>query len=338
MRFDVQVVALLALVVLTQSSPASAQEQAAAEALFRSAKEAADREDWQTACDRFAESQRLEPAPGTLLNLARCREKLGELASAWKRYGEVAQRLPAEDPRAAYAMKKENQLDGRVPRLTLLPPPGAEDFSVRVADVSMSEATFGVPLPVDPGTVTVTVDAEGRKPRKLEVVLEEGDSVELQLLLGEVIPQEPVDQPGARELSSVENEQQKQQRVPPPQSLLPDAPERQPNRVVSLSLLGLGGMGMLAGTIGGVWAAVELPTVNSHCYQGSCDAAGFAAAQRGRAAVALTAVGLAVGALGLGSGYLLLQTRAPEVSSHQSLIFGGGILPGGAFMTVRGVL
>src|SRR4051812_45377646 len=61
----------------------------AADTLFRQGREAFDKGDYQRARDAFAESQRLEAAPGTLLNLALAEEKLGTLSSAWEHAKEV---------------------------------------------------------------------------------------------------------------------------------------------------------------------------------------------------------------------------------------------------------
>src|SRR5262245_61414545 len=84
---------------LAVAGPAFAEDRAAAEALFQAGREAMDARDYKTACERFEESHRLEPTAGALLNLANCREKLGELATAWQRFQEAIQKLPAGDNR-----------------------------------------------------------------------------------------------------------------------------------------------------------------------------------------------------------------------------------------------
>ena len=80
--------ARLALFCIALSSPrharAEADPEAAAEALFRSGREAAAAGDHGVACARFRESQRLQPAAGTLLNLAICEEHLRQLVEAFR--------------------------------------------------------------------------------------------------------------------------------------------------------------------------------------------------------------------------------------------------------------
>jgi tetratricopeptide (TPR) repeat protein len=177
----------LGFALLFSTQPCSAEDTAAAEALFRSARKAAERGDWVTACDRFEESKRLEPAPGTVLNLARCREKLGQIASAWKSYEEAAQRLPEGDERAAFARQRAQELSPRVPRVVLTAPETDEQISVTMRGVEYSSATFGVPLPLDPGKLTIVVRAKGREDSTFEAKIKEGETLEHQLTLGLVL-------------------------------------------------------------------------------------------------------------------------------------------------------
>src|SRR5690349_6331749 len=90
-----------------------------AEALFRAGREASDRGDHEVACERFHESYRLEPAVGTLLNIASCEEALGQLANAWEAYRHVAETLPPDDDRQELVRSRLSTLDERVPRVTL---------------------------------------------------------------------------------------------------------------------------------------------------------------------------------------------------------------------------
>jgi hypothetical protein len=79
MRTHLGVVVVLALCGQAAAQSAGAQ----AEVLFRQGRDLMAANKFDDACAAFAESQRLDPAITTLLNLAGCREKAGQYATAW---------------------------------------------------------------------------------------------------------------------------------------------------------------------------------------------------------------------------------------------------------------
>ena len=165
----------------TDSDPAArhapdAASVAAAEALFESGHEAMSQGDYDTACARFEESNRLDPAVGSLLNLAVCEEKRGRLATAWQLFKRVMSDLPAGDDRYPIAQRRASALRPRVPRLTLALESGAsKQTTVRYLEAVLGQASFDVPLPFDPGDHTFYVSAPQREPREYHVTLGEGD-------------------------------------------------------------------------------------------------------------------------------------------------------------------
>ena len=84
------------LALLLSAASARAGDSISAEALFIAGRDAALRGDYGEACAKFAESQRLDPASGTLINLGDCNEHLGLFASAWRYYREAVDRLRAD--------------------------------------------------------------------------------------------------------------------------------------------------------------------------------------------------------------------------------------------------
>src|SRR5258706_88865 len=74
----------------TAQAQATSAEKTAAETLFGEGKRLMDEGKFSDACPKFADSQKLDPGVGTLLNLARCYQKNGQAATAWSTYKEAA--------------------------------------------------------------------------------------------------------------------------------------------------------------------------------------------------------------------------------------------------------
>jgi tetratricopeptide (TPR) repeat protein len=123
------------------------------------------------ACARFEESIKLDPdAPGTLLNLGLCNQRLGRTATAlgWFR---KAQFRAAETKKTDYedAAKKETAtLAAIVPKvhfeLANTPPPGA----TFLLDGNQVLETELASLEVDPQSHTLEMRAQGRPPLRVE--------------------------------------------------------------------------------------------------------------------------------------------------------------------------
>lgn len=68
----------------------STTDKATADALFRAGKELLESGKVAEACAKLAESQRIDPRLGTLLNVAACHEQEGRTATAWSEFNEAA--------------------------------------------------------------------------------------------------------------------------------------------------------------------------------------------------------------------------------------------------------
>ncbi len=142
-------------------------DKATAEALFGEARRLMAAGNFEQACPKLAESQRLDPAPGTTLNLANCYERAGKTASAWAAYkdAEAAASRADQKDRAALARKKAAVLEMQLATVTILVSPDATipGLDVRRDGVSLAQSAWGTALPVDPGSHEVVSSAPGRR-------------------------------------------------------------------------------------------------------------------------------------------------------------------------------
>lgn len=161
--------ALGALGVLS-TAPAHAEEaatdRALAEVLFRDARDLMDHGQAAAACPKFAESYRLDPALGTLLNLAVCNEQVGQLASAWARYNEAVTvaRQKGDATRQQFAEEGSRRLEGHYATLGIVPAKelaSIADLTFVLDNRSLGRAIVDTPIPIDPGSHVLVVQASG---------------------------------------------------------------------------------------------------------------------------------------------------------------------------------
>ena len=172
---------------LVLSSPAHAQEPAPgaqisgaevtlAETLYREGRRLMGEQRHEEACGKFAESHRLDPATGTLLNLAACHEALGKLASAWLEFSDAARiaRREQREDRVRFAEEHIQAIEPRLSRLTIsVTPTSGTTVKIKLDGFMIGPAAYGLAAPIDPGTHSIEAFAEGYKTWTTRVVVGE---------------------------------------------------------------------------------------------------------------------------------------------------------------------
>jgi hypothetical protein len=140
---------------------------ALAETLYQQARDLMAGGRYDEACPKFEESYRLDPATGTLLNLASCHEHQEKFATAWFEYMDAvtAARRDGRQDRVAFAQGRLAELEPKLSRLTLVVPPAADqpELELELDGARIGRAARGVPTPVDPGSHVVEARAKGRQ-------------------------------------------------------------------------------------------------------------------------------------------------------------------------------
>jgi hypothetical protein len=160
---------IMALALVVGSARAVAQPAGAqAESLFRHGKELMTKGRFAEACAAFEASQKLDPTISTLLNLASCREKNGQLATAWGLFLEAERqtRTASDDPSRQLHQVAVNHATKLEPRLSTLTITVAPEHRVgglqvhRNADL-VDPGAWNKALPIDGGTYKITASAPG---------------------------------------------------------------------------------------------------------------------------------------------------------------------------------
>jgi hypothetical protein len=301
----------LCLGAVLVSRPAHAQQTVrdpiAAEALFERGKQLMDQGRTHDACSAFAESERLDPAGGTLLRLALCHETEGKLASAWLEYLEV-ERISKEgtgDPgklaeRVRLAREHLATVGPRVPKLAIRvqPPARVDGLRVSANGLPRNEGSWGVGLPVDPGDVVVTASAPGHRTSQTNVHLAEGQETTI-----EIVPLAAEPAPAPTETSTA---------TPSP------APSAH-SSVARPVGVAVGAAGIVAVGVGAVFGALAISKWNQSndaCPGTSCASSnGVTLASDARSAARVADVTLAAGAAVVVAGVILYVAGAPRSGS-----------------------
>jgi hypothetical protein len=335
------------VLLLAVATPARAEEQvsAAAESLFQEGIRLYATGNVAEACDKFVQSQTLDPRTGTAINLGKCREEQGKLASAWAAFRDAVSLESSLPPakqsrdRIREAESAARKLEERLPYLTIRLAGATPGLTVLLNGRKVPPAMLGIRTPVDPGSVTVTASAPGHNDQTYQVSLQESASEEVRITPLDPIPKAPETTSGLTGAPATTPSP-----VPPPRRTpvpLDDRPEASGSRTPWLPYV-VGGAGLVlvgVGATAGLLAtdayrdAERLCPEHRECGEPALQRA--AATQRW---AMVSTIGFATGGAAVLAGAVLLVVSGPSASSKKrtttSIAFG----PAGLMLSLQGRL
>jgi hypothetical protein len=292
--------------------PIATDTRALAETLFFTARGLMEAGRYPEACAKLSESYRLDPAAGTLLNLAVCNQKIGKIASAWGEFRDAqadARRMNRPD-RETLAGDAIKLLEPELPFLEIKVPPlvrAIRGLEIMRNGIPIQGAAWDTELPVDPGDVEVVEKAPGYKPKTLHVTVANKEHASL-----EAVP---------LELAPIER---------PPVAFWTG------RRAAGLLVFVAGAGAAVGGSLFGLAAENDKKNSDASCpiYYGTmrCNQTGLDAMSSARTAAWISDVGFGLAAVGVGLGTYLFftaggqerpATTASSPTGWQWLVSGG---------------
>lgn len=298
-----------------------AAARARADALFKQGQKLLDAERVSEACASFAESQRVDPRLGRLLNLAFCHERENKTASAWAEYKSAAAWAVQRDPkpeRATFARKRAERLEPRLSLVTLHVAEHANVAALEIDGEPVAKESWSTPQPLDPGRHVVAARGPGRRTRTASIDVGIGPSSQRL----EIAALEPESAPSANGANAAA--------VALAASPAKVAPASSSGRTTwGAVALGAGAVAIGVGTYFGVRVLRDKSVADGACTTTgvgatTCDASGVAALDDAHRWTTVSTVALAGGAVLAGVGGYLVLSAPSHTAVRVAAAPGGG--------------
>jgi len=324
---------VLATVLASASAAAepSATDKTLAQSLFDEGKELMRTRKYEAACPKFAESQRIDPSSGTLLNLALCHEQQGKVAAAWSEFKDALSdaKRDGRSDRVAGAEEHIAALKPKLPWLTLTVATAVENEDLKLDGVSVGKAAWGTKLAVDPGNHELLAEAPGYEPWKTSFTSTQGEEQKVSVPALERSPEAPAEPAAPAATTATEKDV-----VPTKGSA---------KHTIGWVAVGTGVAALGVGSYFGVRSLSKRKESDKYCpTDTTCTDEGVALNNQAQTAAWLCNIGVGLGIAGVGIGtYLLLQDDGPPKSARafsgpRSVAVTTRVLPGGAGVSVDG--
>jgi hypothetical protein len=308
-----------ALLLGTASAAAQTSEgnRIAAETLFNEAKKLMGERKYDEACPKFADSQRLDPGVGTLLNLARCYKEGGKTASAWSTYRDAAAaaRVAGQGEREEVARQEASALEPQLAKLVLKVAGPVEALEIKLDGSVVPKSLWTIPMPVDPGEHAVQASAAGYKPWSGRLEASAGSAATLEIPALEADPTATAATDGGGGGASLDHgsEQAKS--------------SGQGQRTIALIAGGVGVVGIGLGTYFGLSAKSRYGDSDPYCNSSNgCSQTGLDIRDEAIGKATISTIAFGVGAAALVGGVVLWFT-APSKKPAEAAQLGLRLAP-----------
>jgi hypothetical protein len=295
----------------------SAADKAAARALADDADAALAAKNYGTAAEKYQKALGLVPTALTLrLGLARAQAGIGKYLEATESYNNII-RTPldatAPAPFRVAQQEAEREIAETSTRvgavvITLVVPggrPGPATPWLQIDDEKIPAALIGERRPANPGRHTIRFRADGFEPAEARVEVKAGATTPVSITL--VAAAAP---PATTALPPASGDPSAPPPLPPPTTVTADKPDR----TAAYVALGLGGAGVVVGSIAGVLAISKHSSLKSDCQDG-CPSGAQHDIDSYRTTGAISTIGFVVGGVGLTAGSVLYLLAKPTPSS-----------------------
>ncbi len=288
-------------VAVAEPSPS---DRATARSLAGEGYQALQDKDYATAADRFSRADALVHAPTLMIDWARSLVGLGKLVEAQERYEQILREgVDAKAPRSWHrALSDANtELAELKPRLAWLTisVTGSAQPNVTIDDAPVPVAAIGIRRAVNPGSLTVHVQAEGFLPQTKKLQLAEGATLAIDFDLSPA----PVSESPLK-----------------PAPLAP-TPEKTRNPTPMYVAFAAGGAGLIVGSVSGILFLSKRADLKKVCIGLGCPPSSHSDVDAYHALEWTADAGFALGVAGVGAGIgLWLFNRHPVPHGTQGSV------------------
>ena len=157
---------LLVALAIVIAAPTNASAQSPdAEVLFREGQKLMKEKKYAEACEKFESAERIEPTFNTEFDLANCREKNGQTASAWAMFLKAIStgKKMGDKKRTDSARERVDLLKDKLVYLTIEVPTEVqlEDLVIKRNKAPVDRELWNTKVPVDPDEYIITAEAPG---------------------------------------------------------------------------------------------------------------------------------------------------------------------------------